>query len=147
MAINIKISRAVKKDLNSLYKLGQKIPELKYSKESPFCEKLELAEWINNHQDNIILTAKLGIDELVGFLIAKILSRNWCMLDNIVVDKKFRGQGIANKLLNQLYNILKKEKINYINVLVGLNYKKTREFWRVKGFKETKKFVWADKEL
>jgi len=114
--MTVLINRAKKEDVAPIFKLGQKIPELKYSKDSPFCEMLEVDEWVADQKINIILTAKLG-GKLVGFLIAKILSKSWCALDDIAVDKKFRGQGIGNELLNKLYNILKKKKINYLNVL------------------------------
>lgn len=144
--MSIIINRAKKEDVAAIFELGQKIPELKYSKDSPFCEILEVDEWVADQKINIILTAKLG-NKLVGFLIAKMLSKSWCALDDIAVAKKFRGQGIGNKLLNKLYDILKKKKINYINVLIGASYKRVRAFWRAKGFKETKKFVWAEKDL
>ena len=144
--MTIKIQRTKTKDIPLIFELGQKIRELKYSKECPFCEKEEIAEWVSDRKNNIVLTAKAG-DKLVGFLIAKTLSKSWCALDDIAVDKKFRGQGIGNKLLNKLYEILKKKKINYINVLIGASYKKVRAFWKAKGFKETEKFIWADKEL
>ncbi|MBS3074972.1 hypothetical protein J4429_00775 [Candidatus Pacearchaeota archaeon] len=38
-------------------------------------------------------------------------------------------------------------KINYIQILEDLHNKKTRKFWKDKGFKEEKTFVWADKIL
>ncbi len=143
----MKIREAQKKDVNELYALGKKIRELSFSKKLHFHEKLELAEFIKNSKENIFLVAE-DKKELIGFLFAKILSHHaggWCMLDNLAVEQKHRKKGVGTKLLRELYKRIKKKKIHYIQILEEEHHKKTRAFWKSKGYKETTHFVWAEK--
>lgn len=142
--MNIKIRRAKNKDINSVYILGEQVDELKFSNKN-FHEKFELKHFLKG-KDNIFLVAEID-KKVEGFLYAKIISKDWCMLDNLVVSKKFRNNGMGSQLLEELYKLLKKMKVDYIQVIEDVTKKKTREFWRNKGFKEQKVFVWADKIL
>jgi len=144
----ITIRHAKEDDVSKIYNLGKKINELGFSKKFPFHERSELKEFIKNKKENIFLVAVS--DEITGFLYARILSkhaRGWCMLDNLAVDGKYRNYGVGTLLLKELYKILRKRKVNYIQVLENINHKKTRKFWKDKGFKETKIFVWAEKTI
>lgn len=143
----MKIQNAQIKDVNKIYSLGKTIPELDFSKKLHFHEKMELKEFIKRKKENIFLVAKEK-NEIIGFLFAKILSHHsggWCMLDNIATKKEFRHKGVGTKLIKELYKILKKDKIHYIQILEEEHHKKTRAFWKEKGFKETKHFIWAEK--
>ena len=84
---------------------------------------------------------------MAGFLYAKIVSKTWCILDNLVVDKKYRKHGMGGLLVDELYKILKKDKIGYVQVLEEIYHKNTRKFWKDNGFKEEKLFVWADRVI
>jgi ribosomal protein S18 acetylase RimI-like enzyme len=53
----------------------------------------------------------------------------------------------ANTLLDNLYRILKDKNMDYIQALVEVNQKQTREFWKRRGFKEENKFVWIEKYI
>jgi N-acetylglutamate synthase-like GNAT family acetyltransferase len=146
MKSEIKIQKAKIEDINEIYYLGKKTKELEFSKNMNFHDKSELREFINHKKDNIFLIAKFD-KSIIGFLYAKIISKTWCMLDNLVVDEKFRNHGIAGLLLKELYKELKNKKINYVQILEEVHHKKTRKFWKDKGFKEEKLFIWADKEI
>jgi hypothetical protein len=37
--------------------------------------------------------------------------------------------------------------MDYIQALVEVNQKQTREFWKRRGFKEENKFVWIEKYI
>ncbi len=144
--INFLVRKAKLSDVNQIYHLGSKIEELEFLSEFTFHEKYELREFLSHPKENILLLAvvKKGI---VGFIYAKILARSnggWCMLDNIAVLKKYRGQGIGSSLLKELYKELKRIKINYVQILEEIHHKKTRAFWKSKGFKEKKVFIWAE---
>jgi ribosomal protein S18 acetylase RimI-like enzyme len=153
------LSNAELKDVNNIYNLGKKINELKFSKRYPFHDVSELKDFVKNKKENIFLAVKKNSakfskgkknNEIVGFLYAKILSFHsggWCMLDNIAVDKKYRNLGFGTKLLKELYRILKTKKIGYVQVLEDVHDKKTRKFWKEKGYKESKIFVWTEKEI
>ncbi len=145
----MKIREAQKKDIHDIYLLGKKVHELDFSKKFPFHEKSELKEFIKFRKENIFLVADEK-REIVGFIFAKILSHHaggWCMLDNIAVGREHRKKGVGTKLLIELYKQLKKRNVRYIQVLEEEHHKKTKKFWRSKGFKETKHFIWAEKTL
>jgi len=136
-----------KKDVNKIYSFGKKIQELNFSKKYPFHQRSELIEAVKDKNSILLIVEK---KEIVGFLLAKIIfyrAGGWCMLDNIAVKKEFREKGIATLLLKNLYSILKKNKIHYIQILEKEHHKNTKKFWKHQGFKETKKFIWAEKRI
>ena len=156
----MKIRNAKPKDATEIYKLGKEIHELAFSKKFPFHELSEIKEFIKNKEQNIFLVAEEEMKnqekknqekkkevKIIGFLYAKILSHHaggWCMLDNIAILKKYRKHGIGSLLLQELYKNLKQRKIHYVQILEA-HRKSTRKFWKQKGFKETKTFIWAEK--
>ena len=146
MSPNIKIIQAKKEDISQIYNLGKQTKELSFSKKMNFHDKIELKEFIHHPKDNILLVAKEK-KEVVGFLYGKIVSSTWCILDNLVVNEKHRDNGIGSLLLHEFYLILKNKKISYVQILEEIHHKKTRNFWKKKGFKEEKVFIWADKVI
>jgi len=142
----MKLRNATKKDVNKIYSFGKKIHELGFSSKYPFHWQSELLEAVDDKNSILIIAEERG--EIAGFLLAKIIfhrTGGWCMLDNIAVEKSFRGEGISDLLLKKLYSILKKNKVHYVQVLEEIHYKNTRKFWKHEGFKETKRFIWAEK--
>jgi ribosomal protein S18 acetylase RimI-like enzyme len=147
--VEIEITTAKAADAKSIYLLGKKIHELDFSPRYPFHGLSEIKESISVPKENILFTGKLD-RQIVGFVYAKILSHHsggWCLLDNIAVDQCYRHQGIGEKLLKVLYRELKKRNISYVQILEEAHHKKTRGFWKKEGFRETKTFVWAEKEI
>lgn len=142
----ISIRRANLKNILQVYSLGKRTEELNFSGGMKFHDKSELIEFVKNPDTNILLVAKID-EDIVAFLYAKIVSKTWCILDNLAVEHKYRGRGIGHLLLNYFYKILKDKKISYVQVLEEIHHKKTRDFWKKQGFKEEKVFVWADKSL
>lgn len=143
--MNVVIRKAKKEDIKEIYKLGEKIKELKFSK-GVFHTQDEFSEFISKPKDNIILVATKE-KKIVGFIYAKVISKHWCMLDNLAVKKGFRNRNIGTILLDNLYSSLKELKIDYVQIIEEAHHRKTRKFWRKKGFKEQKTFIWADKFL
>lgn len=146
MAEKIIVRRCSIKDVDAIFNIGLHTKELQFSKKINFHEKTEFIEWIKHPRDNIFLVA-LAAGKIDGFLYAKIVSREWCILDNIAVDKFCRHMGIGTKLLEKLYTLLKRKKVSYVQALVEEHQRKTREFWRERGFRQGKIFVWYEKEL
>lgn len=143
--MKVEIRRAKRGDVREIYNLGSKVDELKFSK-GAFHGKDEFFEFINKPKENIILVA-VRKDKLVGFLYARIISKHWCMIDNLAVKRGFRNRKIGTLLLNRLYLVLKERNVDYVQILEEIHHKKTRNFWKEKGFKEEKVFLWADKRL
>jgi ribosomal protein S18 acetylase RimI-like enzyme len=143
------VRKAKLSDVPEIYNLGLKTEELEFSSEFPFHEKSELKKFISKHKENILLVAIVK-KMIVGFIYSKILSRRgdgWCMLDNIAVLKKYRDHGIGTSLLDETCKELKKRKIYYVQLLEEMHHKKTRKFWKHRGFKEKKIFVWAEEMI
>ena len=149
MKQGVHVRFAEKKDILKIYQLGKSTSELSFSKKFPFHERGELREFIGNKKENIFLVAEHG-EVIVGFIFAKIIaygSGGWCMLDNLAVDKRFRNQGIGSLLLDETYKQTRKKGVNYVQVLVEESHRNTRKFWKSKGFKETKTFIWAERTI
>lgn len=145
--MRLKIRRAQPRDVDNIFNLGSGFKDsLKASKirGEHFHEKSEFLEYIKNPKKNVLLVAEVD-NKFVGFVCAELIDKEWCVLDNIAVDKKYQGRGIGTKLLDELYSILRKKKIFYIQLLAEKNHKKIQKFWKSKGFKEGKTFVWFDK--
>ena len=146
---NVKILQAGKEDIDDILRLGKKFEDaLKASrlKRAHFHEKEEFLDFIKNPGENVFLVAKVD-KKLAGFIYARILSEDWCMIDNLAVEKEYQKRGIGTMLIEELYKILQKRKISYIQILEEIHHKQTRKFWHDKGFREEKVFVWADKWL
>ena len=69
------------------------------------------------------------------------------MIDSLGVAEEFRGMGIGSMLLDYLYIILKKQKITYVQALVGEKYSDSIRFWKGKDFKFGKKYIWIEKDI
>jgi ribosomal protein S18 acetylase RimI-like enzyme len=135
------VRKANEKDIDFIINLAKKSPELNASKNEILPSKNELLEWLN---DNKVIFL---VEEDKGFLLAKLNSSEWCMIDALSIAPNFRNQGIATKLLDQLYLILKEKDINYISGLVLENSDLSRTFWKKKDFVEGKNLVWFEKDL
>lgn len=147
--IKFTVRKAKLSDVPEIYNLGLKTEELEFSSEFPFHEKSELKEFISKPLENILLVALVD-KKVVGFIYSKILSRRgdgWCMLDNIAVLKRYRDHGIGTLLLEETCKELKKKRIYYIQLLEEFHHKNTRKFWRHRGFKEKKIFIWAEEMI
>jgi N-acetylglutamate synthase-like GNAT family acetyltransferase len=140
----IKIRSAKESDVEQIYLFGRKINEFAVSSNMKFYYKRELKEWIKKPKENILLVAA-DSKQIAGFLYAKIISKDWCMLDNVAVREKYRNQGIGTNLIDKLNKILKKKNIEYVHAIVGIEHKKSRKFWNKQKFKESNKFIWIEK--
>ena len=142
----IKLRRAKRKDVNAVFSLGKKTPELNFQKNIHFHEKSELLEWVKHSKDNVFIVAECE-KKIVGFLYAKIVSHDWCILDNIAVLPSFRGNGVGRLLLNYFYNVMKQNKVTYVGLLVEPRHKKAISFWEKNNFKRGKNFIWYGKKI
>ena len=53
---------------------------------------------------------------------------------------------MADTMLHSLYREMKRRKVRYIQILEDAHRRRTREFWKRQGYRETKLFIWAEKE-
>jgi ribosomal protein S18 acetylase RimI-like enzyme len=141
----ITIRRARLNDINSIYALAIRTKEFVASNKTRHFERDELKEWIRM-RNAIVLVAETD-NRIVGFLFGMIISKHWLMFDSITVIPSFRGKGIAKTLLKQLYSILQQRGVDYIQGLVNVTKRETRNFWKYQGFSEGKNFIWVEKYL
>jgi len=142
--ISIRKTRNV--DAEEIYKLGKKISELAVSDRMQYYERDEVENFVKNSKGNIFLVA-LDNNIIIGSVYAKIISRHWCMCDSIMVHPKYRRKMIGNMLMERLFSILKKKRINYVQGVSNLENKRARKFLKSIGFCEGKKMVWMEKFL
>lgn len=138
---NKMVRKANEKDIDSIFELAKSLTELNASKNENYRCKEEILEWMNDDKSILL------VEEKEGFLFAKLLSSNWCMIDAIAVNKDSRNKGISTKLLEELYSILREKKITYVSGLVLKDSKEARSFWNKQNFVEGKELVWIEKEL
>ena len=120
MEKKIKIQRAKEKEAVKICALGRKTKELTASEKAKFHRKKDMA---------------------------KIMSSQWSVIDSVVLDQSYRGQGIGTLILDKLFNILEKKRIYYAQAFVGTENIKGRKFWQEQRFKQGKKFIWVEKNL
>lgn len=61
---------------------------------------------------------------------------NYAELENMIVEKKFRGKGIGTKLTKEFFKWCESNKIGYISVTASAKNKPTIDFYRSMGFKD-----------
>lgn len=112
--------------------------------EYDFFNTKEIKDWIRKPKDKFVLVAEEN-SKIIGFLLARMVTKYWCVIEAIVVEKKFRRTGIGTRLLEELYKRLKKYDVQIIQAFVRADLKEPQNFWRCRGFKARKKFIWFDK--
>lgn len=92
-----------------------------------------------------ILLVTTKEEELIGVCFGKYNPKeSWSDLLGIVVDKDFRQQGIASKLIEKFEAIVKEKQIQSIDLYSSINQK---DFFKKKGYTEGKTYVAMRKKL
>lgn len=87
--------------------------------------------------DNIIGLAKAMIESAPDFPL--FVQRRWMLISIIVVDKKHRGNGIGQLLLDEQYNWAKENNINEVELTVFSFNESAMAFYNKNGFNEVKR--------
>lgn len=82
--------------------------------------------------------------KIIGYLCGSVgkcpydyrLIPKYAELENMIVDKKFRGQGIGEKLVKEFLKWCKEKKADVISVNASAQNEKGIEFYRKMGFKD-----------
>ena len=94
----------------------------------------------------IFLVAK-NENDIVGFALGYIHSRQSCYLDLLVVNKEIRGQGIGTKLLRAFEKEAHNKKIDHIWLISHLYNSKDHDFYTKKHFQPGDKFQIFAREI
>ena len=131
----MKIRKAKLKDIDEITKLLSSLFSLE--KEFSFDEKLQnksLKKIItNNHIGTIFVVLKdkkvIGCVNIL-YTISTALGAKVALLEDMVVQKKYRGKHIGTKLLQHTIKYLRKQKIKRITLLTDNDNLKAHQFYR-----------------
>ena len=149
MEKNFVIRKANLKDLKDILKLNLEL----FKKEYEEYDKSLNLKWTYKEGKKYFrnrITKKDGFVEVVeykgkiiGYLCGEIAERlfyrkkaKYAELENMLVEKKFRGKGLGSKLTKDFINWCKKNRIDYISVRASVGNKFTINFYRELGFKD-----------
>ena len=97
MKAAIKILPLATEDLEAVMEISKNTPEFNIGSEAPqFYGLKSLATWVDDPK-SVSFVAKDG-DKVVGFLLGQVILGRDGMINMSVVDKTYRGQGIATQL-------------------------------------------------
>lgn len=144
---NIIIRKAKVGDAREIYLIQRKTKEFITSDGSKydFFDQDEIKDWIRK-KDYIALVAENN-SKVAGFLLARMATRYWCLIEAISIEEKFKRRGIGKSLLKELYKELKKYDAYIVQAFVRSDMKQPQNFWKKQGFKPRKTFTWFDKRL
>lgn len=144
---NIIIRKAKVGDAREIHLIQRKTKEFVISDGSKydFFDQDEIKDWIRK-KDYIALVAENN-SKVVGFLLARMATRYWCLIEAISIEEKFKRRGIGKSLLKELYKELKKYDVYIVQAFVRSDMKQPQIFWKKQGFKPRKTFTWFDKRL
>lgn len=143
MTFSVKVGSAKPGDMEKIYKIGMSTDEFAVSSNIRFFTLDELKEFVRR-KDCIFLVARIG-GEIVGFVIAFVMTRYWLFVDNFYVLPKFRKHGVASEIEREMIRIARKKKIDYISRIVKTSNASSRKFLKKKYYRETAKFLWVEK--
>ena len=93
-------------------------------------------------RNEVLLVAEDG-DKIIGFLLGSIKKRPSIFklkrighLDELYVNRRYRGKGISSKLKDEFFKWLKKKEIKYVNLDVITLNKKAIKIYKKWGFND-----------
>ncbi len=145
---SIEIRKAKVGDARKIYLIQRKTKEFITSDGSKynFFDQDEIEDWIKKRKDYFALVAEIN-SKVAGFLLARMATRYWCLIEAISVEEKFQKKGIGKKLLEKLYKELEKYDVYTMRAFVRSDMKQPQNFWKKQDFKPRKTFTWFDKRL
>ncbi len=112
-------------NLNWTYKEGKEYFKDRIIKKDGFVEVVE-------HKGKIIGYLCGGISERLFYR----KKARYAELEDMLIEKKFRGKGLGTKLTSDFINWCKKNKVDYISVKASAGNKLAINFYRKLGFKD-----------
>lgn len=132
----MEISLIAEQDVQELAELYQQlIPnELSYSKMQDVLKRNE------GNPNHIVLAAKIN-GKLVGSLLAVICEmlfgqcKSFMVVEDVIVDKSFRGTGVGKALMNKIEDQAKKSNCSYIMLITDKDRTSSQNFYKSLGYK------------
>lgn len=119
MVNSVTIVPATKKDIPSMWAWGEKHWELWNSKSCKWYSRASLRRWLADPRHDILLIAKAG-NKPVGMCVAHTI-RDFAYCTGLYIEKEYRGNGIATKLVKKMITLVRKKGIK--EVVLSINAK------------------------
>lgn len=139
----MKIRKAVKKDIPRILRLFNSElfltgnDELRYNKN-------HIEEYVTNPVGRFFVYEVDG--KIVGAILVELRKKaKYIYLDDIIVDRKYRKQGIGSKLMDYIENLAKKEKIKLLFGFTEISNKPIHKLLKKRGYERGKKFYFFSK--
>ncbi len=146
---DIKIRKASPKDLNDILRLNFDLFKKEYKE---FDKSLDLnwtygkgKKYFKNRlkkPDGFVEVVKFE-NKIIGYICGGISLRLfyrkkavYAEIENMIIDKRFRGKGLGSKLVKDFLNWCKKKKVNYISVTASAKNEAVIDFYRNSGFED-----------
>lgn len=151
---SVRIRRAEAGDVDAVFALGLKTPELQVSYTAEFMTRDELA-WSVTKAPGVFLVAEVD-GTIIGFLFASVADierpndrpYSYACLVYIVVEAAFRRSGIAQQLYTACEHILRERGTAYIYAWASEEGDgSVLAFTERQGFVRGHRYVWVDKQL
>lgn len=139
--MEILIRTANKKDIDSIYNLLKELYETIEDKSGLDIEKAyEKLEFFISNDNNLTFVAECE-GNIVGFIsvfIRKTILHTLpsALIEELVVDKNYRGKGIGKRLIEAVIKKCEELNIGEIEVSTEITNINAREFYKSMGFKE-----------
>lgn len=101
---------------------------------------------IKNKDSYTIKNANNEIISKLNYYDYKIKNFDWVLLANLETEPEYRGNGLATKLINALYNDITKNTNKGIYLFVRTNNKTAISLYNKLNFKVVKKYTLKDGE-
>lgn len=141
------LRRLKEKDISRIIEMAAEIEyqtKVKVSDKTIFWSAEELKNWIKKSNDPLIVAEREG--EIIGFVLFAIHQpTEKAALENILVAKEFRRQGIATKMLRTALKEMKKQKVKYICSLVKIGNRDVFGLLTSQKFTQGYRFHWFEK--
>ena len=113
---------------------GEKHWELWNSKSCKWYSKASLRRWLGDPKHDVLLIARSG-DTLVGMCVAHTI-RDFAYWTGLFIEKKYRGNGIATKLVKKMTSLLRKQGVKEIVLSVNAKNDCALSLFESFGFKK-----------
>jgi len=143
--MDVKIRKAKKGDLKEIariYREGYMV----YNEKWTFDKAVKKIRSYSKDKKDKIFVAVVD-NNIVGFIIFheyEWINKNG-FIDELFVDKKFRGGGIGGELVRHIVDYFKKRKIKEVELLANTK-SKAMKFYKKMGFKKSD-WVWMERKV
>ncbi len=105
-----------------------------------------LKKWIEaGDRDVLLVHEEKG--KIACFITAMAFPSGTALISGTAVAQGMRGKGAGRMLYEKCMEELEKRGTGFVYCWVNAGEKKSREYWRKKGFKEGKKFIFSWKQI